>query len=65
MLDLFSYHLTLSDGMAARAAGAVLDLLSPRLSPLIAAPMRVNAAALVGEDEAGFFHLIEEFPLRG
>ena len=65
VLDLFSYHLTLSDGMAARAAGAVLDLLSPRLSPLIAAPMRVNEAALVGEDEAGFFHLIEEFPLRG
>ena len=65
VLDLFSYHLTLSDGMDARAAGAVLDLLSPRLSPLIAAPMRVNAAALVGEDEAGFFHLIEEFPLRG
>ncbi len=65
VLDLFSYHLTLSGALAPEAAGTLLAELSPRLAPLIAAPMPVAAAALVGEDEAGFFHLIEEFPLRG
>lgn len=65
VLDLFSYHLTLSGALVPEAAGTLLAELSPRLAPLIAAPMPVAAAALVGEDEAGFFHLIEEFPLRG
>lgn len=65
VLDLFSYHLTLSGALVPEAAGTLLAELSPRLAPLIAAPMPVTAAALVGEDEAGFFHLIEEFPLRG
>lgn len=65
VLDLFSYHLTLSGALVPEAAGTLLAELSPRLAPLIAAPMPVAAAALVGEDETGFFHLIEEFPLRG
>lgn len=65
VLDLFSYHLTLSGALVPEAAGTLLAELSPRLAPLIAAPMPVAAAALVGEDETGFLHLIEEFPLRG
>ena len=65
VLDLFSYHLTLSGALVPEAAGTLLAELSPRLAPLIAAPMPVAAAALVGEDETGFFHLIGEFPLRG
>lgn len=65
VLDLFSYHLTLSGALVPEAAGTLLAELSPRLALLIAAPMPVAAAALVGEDETGFFHLIEEFPLRG
>lgn len=65
VLELFHYHLTLSGPLPAEGAGALRDALLPHLAPLIAAPMQVTAVALMGEDEAGFFHLIEEVALRG
>ena len=65
MLDLFGYHLTLSGALPASQAEALAASLRPHLEPLIAAPMPLRAVALMGEDEAGFFHLIEEVPLRG
>ena len=36
-----------------------------RIQPLIARPMPVASVALLGEDEAGYFHLIEDVALRG
>lgn len=65
VLDLFGYHLTLSGALPAPQAEALAASLRPHLEPLIAAPMPLRAVALMGEDEAGFFHLIEEVPLRG
>ncbi len=65
VLELFHYHLTLSGPLSAKDAEALRDALMPHLAPLIAAPMPVEAVALMGEDEAGFFHLIEEIALRG
>lgn len=65
VLELFHYHLTLSRALPADRAAALRDALLPHLAPLIAPPMPVQAVALMGEDEAGFFHLIEDVPLRG
>lgn len=65
VLELFSYHLTLSGALPVPQAQALRATLQPHLAPLIAAPMPVRTVALMGEDEAGFFHLIEEMPLRG
>ena len=65
VLELFHYHLTLSGPLSAEGAAALRAALLPHLAPLIAAPMTVAAVALMGEDEAGFFHLIEEIGLRG
>lgn len=65
VLELFRYHLTLSGALPAPEAEALSAALRPHLEALIAAPMPVRAVALMGEDEAGFFHLIEEVPLRG
>lgn len=65
VLELFHYHLTLSGPLNADRAGALRDALLPHLAPLIARPMPVVSVALMGEDEAGLFHLIEDVPLRG
>lgn len=65
VLDLFQYHLTLSNQLPAPLAEALRQRLMPYLAPLIAAPMPVAAVALMGEAEDGHFHMIEEVPLRG
>ncbi|WP_347267103.1 DUF1045 domain-containing protein [Paracoccus sp. (in: a-proteobacteria)] len=65
VLDLFHYHLTLSGTLPPDRAEALRQRLAGPLAPLLARPAAVGAVALTGEDEAGFFHLIEEFPLRG
>lgn len=65
VLELFRYHLTLSSQLPAPLAEALRQKLAPHLAPLIAAPMPVAAVALMGEDEDGFFRMIEEVPLRG
>lgn len=63
VLDAFHYHLTLTGALPAAQQQQIRATLDPVLAPLIAAPMPVSAVALVGEDSAGFFHLIEEVPL--
>ena len=65
VLELFHYHLTLSGPLPPARAEALRDALAPGLAPLIAEAMPVTSAALMGEDEDGFFHLIEDIPLRG
>lgn len=65
VLDLFGYHLTLSGALPSGQSDQLHQALLPVLAPLIAAPMPVPAVALVGEDQAGRFHLIREFALRG
>lgn len=65
VLELFQYHLTLSGQLPQPKAEALRDTLAPQLAPLTAAPLPVAAVALMGEAEDGFFHLIEEIPLRG
>lgn len=65
VLDMFQYHLTLSNQLAPPLAEALRLALAPHLAPLIARPMPVEAVALMGEAEDGFFHLVEDVPLRG
>lgn len=65
VLELFQYHLTLSDQLPPPRAEALRQVLAPHLTPLIADPLPVAAVALMGEDEDGFFRMIEEVPLRG
>ncbi len=65
VLDLFRYHLTLSNSLPADQAAALRDALAPHLAPLIAQPMAVTAVALMGEDDQGRFHVIRDIALRG
>ena len=63
VLDAFQYHLTLTGALPTPEQQEIRKVLDPVLAPLIARPMPVRAVALMGEDRAGFFHLIEEVPL--
>lgn len=65
VLELFHYHLTLSNSLEADQAEALQAALAPVVAPLIAAPMNVRSVALVGEDADGRFHLIRDIGLRG
>ena len=65
VLELFQYHLTLSNQLPPPLAEALRQTLAPHLAPLIAAPLPVASVALMGEGEDGFFRMIEEVPLRG
>lgn len=65
VLELFNYHLTLSNGLHAPQAEALMADLAPAFAPLIAQPMPVRAIALVAENADGRLQMIDEFPLRG
>lgn len=65
VLELFRYHLTLSNGLPAVQAGKLRQALQPALAPLIALAMPVTSVALMGEDATGRFHMIRDIALRG
>ncbi|KIN60545.1 putative xylose isomerase [Sulfitobacter noctilucae] len=65
VFDDFHFHITLSGRIAGAAADGVLDALEPRLLPLLEHDYAVEAITLMGEDEAGMFHQIKRFALRG
>lgn len=65
VLDLFQYHLTLSGNLPPDQGKALCEALRAPLAPLLAAPMPVPSVALMGEDDKGRFHRIEDIPLLG
>ncbi len=64
VMDAFRFHITLS-GRLGKNAEAVIETLSPHVSPLLPAPFRVDSLTLVGEDNAGMFHQIHRHTLTG
>jgi len=65
VMDQFRFHMTLTGRLPKDDLIATETALSARLSPLLPEPFIIRDLALVGEDEDGFFHLVERFPLRG
>jgi hypothetical protein len=61
----FHFHLTLSDALPAPKAAQVVQALQPVLAPMIARPWQVDAVTLMGQDQAGMFHQIHRYALRG
>lgn len=62
--DLFRFHMTLTD----RLADAQLEQVHAALTshpPPLPVPFQVSSVSIVGEDEDGFFHLIERQYLSG
>lgn len=65
VLDEFRFHLTLSGPLADVEAEAILDVLRPHLTPIVADPVPIREICLFGEAENGNFHLLKRFPLGG
>ncbi|WP_163846281.1 DUF1045 domain-containing protein [Pseudooceanicola aestuarii] len=65
VLEDFRFHLTLSGKLTEGEAETLLDTLQPFLTPLLSGPCRIDSLCLVGEDDAGRFHLVARYPLGG
>ncbi|MFY9210704.1 MAG: DUF1045 domain-containing protein [Aestuariivita sp.] len=65
VMENFRFHITLTGKLPKDDLAITQAVLSAHLGPLLPAPLILNTLALVGEDEDGFFHLLERFPLSG
>ncbi len=63
VLGLFQYHLTLSGALPTSELRAAKAALQPVMNRLLTRPMQLRSIALLGEDAAGHFHVIEDVPL--
>lgn len=64
VMDEFRFHITLS-GRLGCDAEAVVDALTPHITPLLPRPFVVDSLTLVGEDDDGMFHEIHRHTLTG
>jgi uncharacterized protein DUF1045 len=65
LLADYRFHITLTGSLPHPLREATETLLRHHLSPLLPAQLPIRDLALTGEDEAGRFHLIERFDLKG
>lgn len=65
VMDQFRFHMTLTGKLPKDDLGQVQTLLETYLVPDLPRPLVIDRLALVGEDDDGFFHLIEHLPLAG
>ena len=65
VMEAFGFHMTLTGPLNAAAAAQARAAAAALFDAAVPAPLRIDSLALVGEDEAGRFHLIERLPLRG
>lgn len=63
VMEAFRFHMTLTGKTP--HADAVRDALSPYLAPALPEPFVIDSLALMGEDDAGVFHLVHRYPLSG
>ena len=62
VLEEFRFHFTLTGNLSRAEAEAVAIALTPHLSPRVPRPSVIDSLCLMGEDEAGMFHLIHRYP---
>ncbi len=65
VLDQFRFHITLTGKLPKAELPAVEAALAAHLIPLLPTPLMIRDFALVGEDEAGRFHMIQRYALTG
>jgi putative phosphonate metabolism protein len=65
VLDQFRFHITLTGKLPKAELPAVEAALATHLIPLLPTPLVIRDVALVGEDDAGRFHLIHRYALTG
>ncbi len=65
VMDLFRFHITLTGRLPKDTLAAVETLLDNMVADQLPAPLHLNDLTLVGEDNAGQFHLIQRFSFEG
>lgn len=65
VMDEFRFHITLSGALEPDILDRAHDCLAKLFAPHIGHPLPVLDLALMGEDDAGFFHLIHRYTLAG
>lgn len=65
VMDEFRFHITLSGALEPDILDAAHESLADLFAPHIGQPLPVPDLALMGEDEAGFFHLVHRYTLAG
>lgn len=58
VMDAFRFHITLTGKQPRSALCATRAVLAQHLTPLLPCPFLIDALSLMGEDDAGYFHLI-------
>lgn len=64
VLEEFRFHLTLTGNLGA-LADPVATLLADHFAPVLPAPLIIDSLCLMGEDDAGRFHLLDRYALSG
>lgn len=65
VLDQFRFHITLTGKLPKAELPAAEAALEAHLIPLLPTPLVIRDIALVGEDDAGRFHMIQRYALTG
>ena len=63
VMDQFRFHMTLTGKLPKDQLTKTHDVLHKTLTPLLPQPLWLTELALVGEDDDGFFHVIDRLPL--
>lgn len=65
VMEEFRFHLTLTGSLPPEGAQAAETVLAQHFAPHLAGPVTIDSLCLMGEDEAGLFHVIHRYPLAG
>ncbi|WP_420569085.1 DUF1045 domain-containing protein [Thalassovita sp.] len=65
VMDEFRFHITLTGKMPRAEAEQTHAKIESLIAPLLPQPFQVRSLCLVGEDDAGMFHLIHRYALSG
>jgi hypothetical protein len=63
VMEAFRFHITLTGNLPRSALSATRAVLAQHLTPLLPCPFPIDALSLMGEDDAGYFHLIHRHAL--
>jgi putative phosphonate metabolism protein len=65
VMEEFRFHITLSGSLTHPEADELCAILSAHFAPVLPRPFVIDSLCLMGEDEAGLFHLIHRYALGG
>lgn len=65
VMEEFRFHLTLTGKLDRDAAEQAREALTRHFAPILPKPFLIDSLCLMGEDDAGMFHLLQRYTLSG